>query len=176
MRDIVVIGAGKIGSAIAAMLAETGDYRVTLADRDAAAAAAGARYSNVEAASVDIRNEAALRALLKGRYAALSAAPFQLTTAIAQAAAASDVHYLDLTEDVASTRCVTELAKGSATAFIPQCGLAPGFISIVANALAGRFDTLDTMRLRVGALPEFPSNALGSVSYTHLTLPTTPYV
>ena len=78
MRDIVVIGAGKIGSAIAAMLAETGDYRVTLADRDAAAAAAGARYSNVEAASVDIRNEAALRALLKGRYAALSAAPFQL--------------------------------------------------------------------------------------------------
>lgn len=161
MRDIVVIGAGKIGSAIAAMLAETGDYRVTIADRDMAAAAACARHPNVEPASVDIRNEAGLRALLKGRHAVLSAAPFHLTIAIAEAAAASGVHYLDLTEDVASTRRVTELAKGSAAAFIPQCGLAPGFISIAANALAGRFDTLDTMRLRVGALPEFPSNALG---------------
>lgn len=161
MRDIVVIGAGKIGSAIASMLAETGDYRVTVADRDAAVAAAAARHPNVDAAGVDIRNEAGLRALLKGRYAVLSAAPFHLTTAIAEAAAAAGVHYLDLTEDVASTRRVTELAQGSATAFVPQCGLAPGFISIVANDLASRFDTLDTMRLRVGALPEFPSNALG---------------
>ncbi|MCM2503457.1 saccharopine dehydrogenase NADP-binding domain-containing protein [Aureimonas altamirensis] len=161
MRDIVVIGAGKIGSAIAAMLAETGDYRVTVADRDAAAAAEAARHPNVDSIGTDIRNEAGLRALLKGRHAVLSAAPFHLTTAIAEAAAASGVHYMDLTEDVASTRRVMELARGSATAFIPQCGLAPGFISIVANDLAGRFDTLDTMRLRVGALPEFPSNALG---------------
>ena len=43
---------------------------------------------------------------------------------------------------------------------MPQCGLAPGFISIVANHLAGQFDRLETVRMRVGALPQFPSNAL----------------
>jgi len=36
----------------------------------------------------------------------------------------------------------------------------PGFISIVANDLAHHFDTLDSVRMRVGALPQYPSNAL----------------
>ncbi|RUV11384.1 saccharopine dehydrogenase family protein, partial [Mesorhizobium sp. M1A.F.Ca.IN.022.04.1.1] len=79
---------------------------------------------------------------------------------IAEAAAKAGVHYLDLTEDVASTRRVKELAREGKSAFIPQCGLAPGFISIVANDLASRFDTLESVRMRVGALPQYPSNAL----------------
>ena len=70
------------------------------------------------------------------------------------------VHYLDLTEDVASTRRIKEVAWGARTAFVPQCGLAPGFVSIVANDLVNRFDTVDTVRMRVGALPQFSSNAL----------------
>jgi saccharopine dehydrogenase-like NADP-dependent oxidoreductase len=70
------------------------------------------------------------------------------------------VHYLDLTEDVATTKKVEALAENAESAFIPQCGLAPGFISIVANDLAKRFDKLDSVRMRVGALPQYPSNAL----------------
>ena len=70
------------------------------------------------------------------------------------------MHYLDLTEDVAITRQVKALAEGARTAFIPQCGLAPGFIAFVAYDLAKRFEKLDEVRLRVGALPQFPSNAL----------------
>jgi saccharopine dehydrogenase-like NADP-dependent oxidoreductase len=73
---------------------------------------------------------------------------------------AQGVHYLDLTEDVASTRRVKELAAGAASALIPQCGLAPGFVSIVAADLCRRFDSLHSVRMRVGALPQFPSNAL----------------
>jgi len=160
VREIVVVGAGKIGSTIALMLAETGDYRVVLADRDPARLAAAERYGNVGTATVDIGDRRALQALLAGRFAVLSAAPFHLTTAIAEAAAAANVHYLDLTEDVASTKRVKELARKAKTAFIPQCGLAPGFISIVAHDLASRFERLDTVRLRVGALPQYPSNAL----------------
>ena len=44
--------------------------------------------------------------------------------------------------------------------FVPQCGLAPGFISIAAYDLAKRFEKLNRVRMRVGALPLFPSNAL----------------
>jgi saccharopine dehydrogenase-like NADP-dependent oxidoreductase len=43
---------------------------------------------------------------------------------------------------------------------MPQCGLAPGFISIVASRLTKAFEVIDTVHMRVGALPQFPSNAL----------------
>jgi saccharopine dehydrogenase-like NADP-dependent oxidoreductase len=137
---------------------------VTLADRDAGAldalAATGATGPRVQRQALDVTDDATLARALSGRYAVLSAAPFHLTQRVAEAARAAGVHYLDLTEDVASTRSIRALADGATTAFIPQCGLAPGFISIVAADLASRFDRLDTVRLRVGALPAYPSNAL----------------
>ena len=160
MRDVVVIGAGKIGSAIALMLADSGDYRVTVADRAADQLARVEAHPAVSTVAVDIADHAALESLLSKNFAVLSAAPFHLTGAIAQAAAAVGTHYLDLTEDVATTRQVEVLAQGAKSAFIPQCGLAPGFISVVAHDLAKRFDTLDSVRMRVGALPQYPSNAL----------------
>ena len=43
---------------------------------------------------------------------------------------------------------------------MPQCGLAPGFIGIVAHHLAQGFDALHDVKMRVGALPAFPTNAL----------------
>jgi saccharopine dehydrogenase-like NADP-dependent oxidoreductase len=55
---------------------------------------------------------------------------------------------------------VRKIAAGAAQAFVPQCGLAPGFISIAANELIGHFDELRTVKLRVGALPQHPNNVL----------------
>jgi saccharopine dehydrogenase-like NADP-dependent oxidoreductase len=142
------------------MLAETGDYAVTVADRSAAQLDRLERTDRVRLLPLDITDAAALQAALKGRFAVLSAAPFHLTGRIAEAARAIGTHYLDLTEDVATTRLVKGLAADAGTAFIPQCGLAPGFISIVGHDLARNFERLDTVKLRVGALPQFPSNAL----------------
>jgi len=79
---------------------------------------------------------------------------------VATAARDCGAHYFDLTEDVESTRVVKGLAKGADTAFVPQCGLAPGFISIVAHDVAKRFDSLRDVNMRVGALPVYPTNAL----------------
>lgn len=158
MKHIVVAGAGKIGVTIADMLAASGDYRVTLADR-AVERFAGLN-SSIETKAVDVADPRAASALLKDSFAVLSAVPFNLTSDIAVAAKEAGAHYLDLTEDVATTRKVKRLAEGAQTAFIPQCGLAPGFITIAAYDLIRRFDTLDEVRMRVGALPKFPSNAL----------------
>ena len=160
MKSIVIVGAGKIGSAMAAMLSETGDYAVTVIDRSSEQIAALLPHPAVAACVVDISDRVALGEALRGRFAVLSAAPFHLTGLVAEAAAAEGVHYLDLTEDVATTRKVQALSETANCAMIPQCGLAPGFISIVANDLARRFDTLDSVRMRVGALPQYPSNAL----------------
>jgi saccharopine dehydrogenase-like NADP-dependent oxidoreductase len=160
MKDVLIVGAGKIGQVAAELLAHSGDYRVTLADRSLAALADVSRSRLLNPAALDACDATALRQALHGQFAVLSAAPFHLTVQIAEAARASGTHYLDLTEDVASTRRIRALAQGASTAFIPQCGLAPGFISIVAADLARRFDKLDSVRMRVGALPTYPSNAL----------------
>ena len=169
MKNILVIGAGKIGAVVADLLghaqpAAGGAYRVVLADHSAQLLAEfdarPHRASRVSTLALDVTDRTALRAALAGKFAVLSAAPYHLTVAVAEAAREVGVHYLDLTEDVASTRRIREIASGASTAFIPQCGLAPGFISIVAADLASRFDRLDSMRLRVGALPAYPSNTL----------------
>lgn len=161
MKDIVVIGAGHIGATIARFLDDTGDYRVTVTDRSEVQLTALAGRLSIARRVLDVDDAAAMGAALSGAFAVLSAAPFHLTVQVAETARAAGAHYLDLTEDVASTRRVRALAEGAVTAFIPQCGLAPGFISIVAANIARGFDTLHDVRLRVGALPEFPSNALG---------------
>jgi saccharopine dehydrogenase-like NADP-dependent oxidoreductase len=160
MKDIVVIGAGKIGTTVAGLLASTRDYQVTLADRSPEVLDRLDQEEHIQCVAVNVEDSSELVDLLNGKFAVLSAAPFQLTTPIAEAAKAARIHYLDLTEDVASTRRVRALAADASTAFIPQCGLAPGFVSIVAFDMAKGFQTLDSVKLRVGALPQYPSNAL----------------
>jgi saccharopine dehydrogenase-like NADP-dependent oxidoreductase len=160
MQSAVIIGAGRIGATIADMLAGTGDYQIIVADHSVAQLGALNARASIEKAQLDIEDSKSLDALLAGRFAVLNAAPYHLTTRIAEAAARAGAHYLDLTEDVASTRRVKELAAVGTAAFIPQCGLAPGAISIIAADLAKHFDAVDSIQLRVGALPQYPSNAL----------------
>ncbi|MBW7836323.1 MAG: saccharopine dehydrogenase family protein [Sphingomonadales bacterium] len=160
MTPILLLGAGKIGAMIAELLSRTGEYEVTVADRDADGLKRLGLNPAVKTRVLDVTHHEALKNALAGKYAVLSACPFNVTPLIATAAKEAGVHYFDLTEDVESTRIVKELAKDAKTAFVPQCGLAPGFISIVAYDLAKRFDTLHNVHMRVGALPKYPSNAL----------------
>lgn len=156
---VLVLGAGKIGGAIVDLLAASGDYEITVADRDPAflAMVAGERARLLQ---IDVSDAAALAGAARGMQAVLSALPFFLNPQVAKVARAAGAHYFDLTEDVETTRAVRALAEDSETAFMPQCGLAPGFISIVAYDLAKRFERLRDVHMRVGALPQFPVNAL----------------
>jgi len=90
----------------------------------------------------------------------ISSLPFYCNVAVAEAARRAHTHYFDLTEDVEVTRAVRTIAVGAAEGFVPQCGLAPGFISIAAAALITHFDELRAVKLRVGALPQHPNNVL----------------
>ncbi|HEX8232158.1 MAG TPA: saccharopine dehydrogenase family protein [Caulobacteraceae bacterium] len=160
MKDVLLVGAGKIGSMIADFLARSGDYRVTVADHSAHAVRRLESGVPVQTMVLDVKDKAALEAAVRGKFAVLSAAPYSITPLVADAAKACGAHYLDLTEDVKSTRHVKGLARDAETAFIPQCGLAPGFITIVAADLLKDFDELHDVKMRVGALPKYPHNAL----------------
>ena len=162
MHHVLLLGAGKIGRAIAKLLGHCGDYNVLVGDVDERALARVANLPNVTTRRVDVANQDDLRAAMAGRQSVLSACSFAVNPGIAYAALNTGLSYFDLTEDVATTRAVAEVAKQAKPGqiFMPQCGLAPGFISIAGYHLTKNFDKLDEVKLRVGALSQFPTGEL----------------
>jgi saccharopine dehydrogenase-like NADP-dependent oxidoreductase len=165
MHKVLILGAGKIGALISGLLAESGSYEVHLGDVSGAAADSVVNahgLPHLHAHTVDASDGAALDTQLRKHpvHAVISSLPYYCNVAVAEAARRAGIHYFDLTEDVEVTRAVRGISAGSAQAFVPQCGLAPGFISIAANELIGHFDQLRTVKLRVGALPQHPNNVL----------------
>jgi saccharopine dehydrogenase-like NADP-dependent oxidoreductase len=162
LRRVLLLGAGKIGSAIASLLGHSEDYAVRVGDAQGAALDRLQGLPNIELMRVDVDDPAALRTAMVGVDDVVSACPFGVNPLIARTARELGPSYFDLTEDVASTRAVREIAKEAAEGqvFVPQCGLAPGFVSIAGYDLSLGFDRIDEVRLRVGALAQFPTGAL----------------
>jgi saccharopine dehydrogenase-like NADP-dependent oxidoreductase len=162
MREVVLLGAGKIGRIIAALLSASGDYDVLVGDLDEQRLSRVATRERITTKLIDVAQRSALNDALKGRDSVVSALSFQFNVPVAEAAAANGLSYFDLTEDVATARQIRAISNSAARGqiFMPQCGLAPGFVSIVANDLTKAFDRLEAVRMRVGALPQYPSNAL----------------
>ncbi len=165
MHNILVMGAGKIGSLIATLLANSEDYTVFLADNNPENSRLKKLSQHVpviKIVSLDALNQEVMSEFIKKNKidTLISCLPFYCNTQLAQIAQLNHTHYFDLTEDTKTTATIRELAKKTDRAFVPQCGLAPGFISIVANDLMHLFPSLHTVKMRVGALPVNISNAL----------------
>jgi len=162
-HTILVAGAGKIGIILAALLASTGDYSVYLADIDIEPAKKKlADRDNLHLIQCDVLDHSTISQLFQTHsfHAVISSLPYHCNIAIATLAKTFECHYFDLTEDIEVAQAIDKLAKGAKTAFVPQCGVAPGFINIVANDLILQFDKADIVKLRCGALPESSINAL----------------
>jgi saccharopine dehydrogenase-like NADP-dependent oxidoreductase len=165
MQKVLILGAGKIGALISGLLAESRDYEVHVADVNGQAArsvVAAHALPGLHAHEFDAQDPAALERHLREHPAdaIISSLPYYCNPSVAKAARKGNAHYFDLTEDVAVTQAVRRTARGASKAFVPQCGLAPGFISIAANELTKHFDELRSIKLRVGALPQHPNNVL----------------
>jgi saccharopine dehydrogenase-like NADP-dependent oxidoreductase len=164
MKRVLMLGAGKVGSLIACLLSETGEYQICVGDSDGNAIQRikDLARSNLTAHVVDATDRAALEHFMESQKAdaVISGLPYYCNFAVAEAALKFGLHYFDLTEDVEVSRYIAKISAGAQKAFVPQCGLAPGFISIIANELMTHFDALDNVKLRVGALPINPSNVL----------------
>ncbi len=156
---LLLLGVGKIGGAITDLLHETGDYQITVADRDEPSLDR-IHQPDVARTVLDVSDEDALAGAMANRDIVVSALPYYLNAGVARAACRTDTHYFDLTEDVETSREVRAVADDAAVAFVPHCGLAPGYIQIVAHDLTKKFDSLREVHMRVGALPQFPTNDL----------------
>jgi saccharopine dehydrogenase-like NADP-dependent oxidoreductase len=143
MHNVLLLGAGKIGAAAAKLLASTREFDVLVGDVDPAALKRLASQANVRTVQLDVSDVASVRKALEGRHSVLSACSFNVNPGIAQAALDTGASYFDLTEDVETTRAVKSLSQRAKPGqiFMPQCGLAPGFVSIAAHHLAQEFDS-----------------------------------
>jgi saccharopine dehydrogenase-like NADP-dependent oxidoreductase len=159
---VTIIGAGRIGAAIARLLDDSGDYEILLTDQFSHILESIHLSERVEKRILQIGREDHLQQEIRGCDAVISACGYDVNTLVAEAAAATDVSYFDLTEDNATTSAIKRIAERAAPGqvFVPQCGLAPGFIGILGFHMVQQFDQLDNLKLRVGALPEFPTNNL----------------
>lgn len=154
ITSVLVLGLGKVGYLVALLLHETG-FKVT-----------GGELNPIEKFPFDIQpldvtSAGDLTDTLKKYDAIISCLPYHFNIGVARVAAQLGVHYFDLTEDVSTTKEIIKISRTATCVMAPQCGLAPGFIAIVGASLAGKFDKIRSIKLRVGALPKHPTGLLG---------------
>tara|TARA_R100000808_G_scaffold24815_1_gene58531 strand:+ start:1254 stop:2345 length:1092 start_codon:yes stop_codon:yes gene_type:complete len=153
IKRVAVIGIGVIGELVVTMLRHHG-FEVTAVDeRDV--------KTLVPVRRGDIRNQSFLSDCLSDCDAVVSCVPYHLTKCVVEAALLKGIHYFDATEDVEVTNFIRRKSGKAKGAMVPQCGLAPGFIGIVASHLAKGFDDIESIKMRVGALPQNPTGKLG---------------
>jgi saccharopine dehydrogenase-like NADP-dependent oxidoreductase len=165
MFHVLVAGSGKIGSLIACLLKNSGRYEVHIGDvsfHGGDVLHLLKAYPDIKKAILDFSDEAAVGEYVQsqGIQAVISSLPYFLNPKVAEMAKKNNLHYFDLTEDTHVTSVVKALAQDAEKAFVPQCGLAPGFINLAANSMMKTFDRLDGAKLRVGALPQNSNHAL----------------
>lgn len=154
MKNVVVIGLGKVGSLVATLLGKR--FSVMGVDKVKPSADMPFQFR-----SGDISDITFLENVLSDADAVVSCMPYNLNLPIAQVAHQKGIHYFDLTEDVGTTTAIRKLGRDSKGVMVPQCGLAPGFIGIIGADLAKRFTKIRDIELRVGALPRYPNGLMG---------------
>lgn len=162
MHNVLLLGSGKIGRMIARFLMESGDYRVRVGDIERERLERLRGKTGVETVVLDAASPSELAAAMSGCQSVVSALSYHFNALVAETALAAGLSYFDLTEDIETMHRVRQIARETrpGQVFMPQCGLAPGFISIAAQHLTRGFERLDVVHMRVGALPQFPTNSL----------------
>jgi lysine 6-dehydrogenase len=165
---ILVLGAGRMGLGAAYDLAHNsaGVEAVTVADVDegrARAVAETVASDRVRAVRADVEDDARTIELMRGHDAAVSCVTYFHNLRLARAAIEARTHFCDLGGNnavVDSELALDEEARRAGVNVIPDCGLAPGMVSVLAAHGAARFDSLESIRIRVGGLPQNPKPPL----------------
>lgn len=168
----LVLGAGRMGyAAVYDLIRSPKVEKVVVADKDAKSVKAAVERLNdpkIVPVELDITKEHDVIALMKSVDVAISCVPYENNYELAKAALEAKTHFVDLggnEEVVEKTFLLNELAKERKITIIPDLGLAPGLVSILAVAAADSFDELYEIRMRVGGLPVDGDNFMG---YSHV--------
>ncbi len=165
---ILVLGAGRMGhGAVFDLVHNSPDVeQVTVADFDlkkAQAVAEAVGTSRVDAHHVDAANVSDAASLMKGHDSVISCVNYWYNAALSRAAIDTGTNFCDLGGNnyiVDEQLALDDEAKAAGINIIPDCGLAPGMVSILAMHGAARFDEVSEIHIRVGGLPQVPQPPL----------------
>lgn len=161
----LVLGSGIVGSAATWDLVRRG-HDVTVADADFSIAESVAASHNARAIRLDASDTTALLSTLDAYDIVISAVPYRFGVSVATAALTTGTHYLDFGGNpsvVAAQKELHDRALAAGIMIVPDCGLAPGLANVVAEDLIASADEgpIESIQIRVGALPQEPTGALG---------------
>jgi lysine 6-dehydrogenase len=164
---MLVLGAGLQGSACAYDLLQDKDVeQVRLADLKIShlpeflAPYSGRRLLPTP---VDVRDIEAVQGLMRECDAVMSAIPYYFNFEMARLAVEAGVHFTDLggnTEIVNQQKTLDQEAQRKNITVVPDTGLAPGMVNILAEHGIGQLDTVKSVRIYVGGLPQEPEPPL----------------
>ena len=164
---MLVLGAGLQGSACAYDLLQRPEVkRVTLADLHPGRLPAFLKKKKdkrLVTARLDVKQAERLRRLLQGHDAVMNALPYFFNYPVSKAAVRAGLHYCDLggnTEIVQKQKTLHAAALKKHVSVIPDCGLAPGMVNIIAAEGIRRVGDAQTVKIFVGGLPQKPEPPL----------------
>lgn len=169
---ILVLGAGRMGFGAGYDLAHNSDAveQITIADVDEARArdiaerlSTATPPKKITPARVDVRDREQTVALMRGHDAAISCVTYHHNVSLAQAAIEARTNFCDLggnNDVVAQELALDREARERGINIIPDCGLAPGMVSVLVAHGAARFKELREVHIRVGGLPQTPKPPL----------------
>ncbi|HVA58233.1 MAG: saccharopine dehydrogenase C-terminal domain-containing protein [Gemmatimonadaceae bacterium] len=166
---MLVLGAGLQGSACAYDLLrdpEVTEVRIAdlhVNDLPAFLATAPGADKKLKGVKLDVRDRAAVLAAMKGCDAVMSAIPYYFNFEMAGCAVEAGVHFADLggnTEIVFQQKALDAEARKKKISVMPDCGLAPGMVNILAEHGIRQLDTVDAVKIFVGGLPQHPQAPL----------------
>ena len=172
---ILVLGAGRMGHGAAFDLIHNSPSveRVTVADFDlqkAGAVAEAVGTSRIDARQIDAADYAAVVDLMRGHESVISCVNYWYNLALSKAAIETGANFCDLGGNnyiVDEQLALDAEAKAAGVNIIPDCGLAPGMVSLLAMHGAAKFDEIEEIHIRVGGLPQDPPARGGSRDWCH---------
>jgi lysine 6-dehydrogenase len=166
---MLVLGAGLQGCACAYdLLQNPAVTQVTLADLHperlpAFLSAKGDWNGRLKTVTLDVTDMDAVKATMTGHTSVMSAIPYYFNGPMAQAAVEVGCHFSDLggnTEIVMEQKKLDGAARAKGLSVIPDCGLAPGMVNILAAEGIRRMDRAERVKIYVGGLPQHPEPPL----------------
>jgi lysine 6-dehydrogenase len=164
---MLVLGAGLQGSACAYDLLQHDEVtEVRLADiriNDLEPFLAPYSGHRLIPTPLDVRDHEAVLALMREADAVMSALPYYFNYDMAVCAVDAGVHFCDLggnTDIVFQQKTLHERARTEELSIIPDCGLAPGMVNIIAEHGIRQLDTVESVKIYVGGLPQHPEPPL----------------
>lgn len=147
---VVIYGAGRMAETIAGLMQSGGRYEAMLYSPDP------------ERLSPGGASPEALGRLLRGTEAVIMAGDTWAGTAdVARLARRWECHYLDVTENPQSAEAIAAIAEGAPRAFVPGCGLAPGYVTALVAEQIALCRPGARLTAHVGVLPARRTNRLG---------------